>query len=102
MPVQAVADEDNTRLLIIPRKIMTATRYFLPRAQEKLLIMSTVNFPDQKQVISSVDVVKRAHSIKRRAFLNAVNRNKIALDMRPEMIPDVRSKKVRVWVESID
>ena len=64
--------------------------------------MSTVNFPDQKQVISNVDVVKKAHSIKRRAFLNAVNRNKIALDMRPEMIPDSRSKKVRVWVESID
>ena len=47
MPVQVVADEDNTRLLIIPRKIMTAGRYFNHREQEKLLIMSTVNFPDQ-------------------------------------------------------
>ena len=64
MPVQAVADVPDTRLLVIPRKIFTANRYFSQRDQEKLLIMSTVNFPDKKQVISNVDVVKRAHSIR--------------------------------------
>jgi len=69
--------------------------------------MSVVNFPDKRQVVSEVDVVKHAHSIRKRAFLNAVNRNKIAGDMRPEMIyehPDQcnRSHKTRVWVEKID
>jgi hypothetical protein len=67
--------------------------------------MSVVNFPNKKEVVSEVDVVKQAHSIRKKAFLNAVNRNKIAIDMRPEMIHehhDNRSHKTRVWVEKID
>lgn len=51
--------------------------------------MSIVNFPDKKQVVSEVDVVKQAHSIRKRAFLNAVNRNKISQDMRPEMVHEL-------------
>jgi hypothetical protein len=84
MPVQAVADCADTRLLIISGEVIG--RLFTRKEQEKLLIMSIVNFPDKKQVVSEVDVVKQAHSIRKRAFLNAVNRNKFAFDMRPEMI----------------
>lgn len=71
-----MADSPDTRLLVISKKALD--QYFTEKEREKLLIMSIVNFPDKKQVVSEVDVVKQAHSIRKRAFLNAVNRNKIS------------------------
>lgn len=63
---------------------------------------SVINFPSKDQIVQSVDVVKKAHQIRKRSFLNAVNRNKIAFDMRKEMVTDSRSKRVRKWVDVID
>ena len=51
------------------------------------MITATVHFPSEQNVIDDVDIVKSVAHIKKMAFMNAVNTNMIAKDMRPEMIP---------------
>ena len=38
---------------------------------------------------------------KKESFMDAVNKNKFARDMRPEMI-DPKSQKIRFWIDDVD
>jgi hypothetical protein len=44
MPVQAIADVNDTKLLVLPLKILL--RHFNEREQEKFLMSSVINFPN--------------------------------------------------------
>ena len=89
----------DTRLLMIPRSEIE--KAFSSKEQERLLIMSQVQFPTEKQVLADVDVVKAVQRFKKHAFMDSVNTNKLARDMRPELL-GAKVQKVREWVDNVD
>ena len=48
--------------------------------------MAQIMFPTETGVQQEVQVVKAVQRIKKESFMDAVNKNKFARDMRPEMI----------------
>lgn len=97
--MQIVAAVPDTRLLMIPRSEIE--KAFSNKEKERLLIMSQVQFPTEKQVLADVDVVKAVQRFKKHAFMDSVNTNKLAKDMRPELL-GAKVQKVREWVDNVD
>lgn len=98
-PVQIVAAAPNTRLVLISRKDLVKT--LSPKETERMLVMSQLVFPNEKTVKQDVEVVKTVQRIKKNAFMDGVNMNQIARDMRPELI-DGKSQKIRIWIDDVD
>lgn len=68
---------------------------------ERMMIMSQVMFPTETEVKQEVEVVKSVQNIKRNSFMDAVNMNKYARDMRPEML-SMKAQKIRFWIDKVD
>ena len=84
---------------MIPRKYIE--KAFSSKEQEKMLIETQVQFPTEEQVKADVDVVKTIQRLKKNAFMDSVNTNKLAKDMRPEML-NSKVQKNRLWVDNVD
>ena len=52
-------------------------------------------------MLQKVNVVKSVQRIKKNAFMDGVNMNKLARDMRKEMLSS-KGQKIRFWVDNID
>ena len=84
---------------MIPRKEIE--KAFSNKEQERMLIMAQIQFPTEKQVLADVDVVKAIQRFKKHAFMDSVNTNKLAKDMRPELL-NTKVQKNRQWVDNVD
>ena len=83
-PVQIVSAAPNTKLVLIPRKEIT--KALNNKELERMLISAQITFPTETEVQQEVKVVKAVQQIKQASFMDAVNMNKIANDMRPELV----------------
>lgn len=63
--------------------------------------MAQIHFPSEKQVRQEVEVVQQVQRIKKNSFMDAVNMNKFARDMRPELL-SVKAQKIRFWIDDVD
>jgi len=63
--------------------------------------MAQVLFPSETEVQQEVKVVKSVQQIKKNAFMNAVNMNQMARDMRPELL-GTKAQKIRFWIDDVD
>ena len=84
---------------MIPRKYIE--KAFSNKEQENMIIEAQVQFPTEDQVKADVDVVKTIQRLKKNAFMDSVNTNKIAKDMRPELL-NTKLQKNRLWVDDVD
>jgi len=94
-----VAAAPNTRLVLINRKDLMKT--LSPKEVERMLVMSQLIFPSEKMVRQEVEIVKSVQRIKKNAFMDGVNMNKMARDMRPELL-GTKAQKIRVWIDDVD
>jgi len=46
-------------------------------------------------------VVRSVQRVKKNSFMDAVNMNKLALDMRPELLGS-KAQKIRFWIDDVD
>ena len=68
---------------------------------ERMLIMAQVMFPSETEVQQEVKVVKSVQRIKKNSFMDAVNMNQMARDMRPELL-GTKAQKIRFWIDDVD
>ena len=57
-----------------------------PKEKDRMLSLRSVTFPGVEEVKQQVEVVKMVQRIKKNSFMNGVNMNKMAKDMRKEML----------------
>ena len=58
-------------------------------------------FPSETEVQQEVKVVMNVQRIKKNSFMDAVNMNKMARDMRPELL-GTKAQKIRFWIDDVD
>ena len=68
---------------------------------EKMLLMAQIQFPSESDCIKDVEVVKQVQRIKMKSFMDAVNMNQMARDMRPELLGS-KAQKIRFWIDDVD
>eukprot|EP00347_Sterkiella_histriomuscorum_P015896 403355273 len=96
-PVSAVCQSSNARIFVIQHRDFH--KIFTRQDIEKLLLSSTLVFPDEDEVKRSIEVLEQVQKIKKNAFLNAANTNYLPRDMRDFYITS-KTKKIYPWVEN--
>ena len=66
-----------------------------------MLLMAQIQFPSESDCIKDVEVVKQVQRIKMKSFMDAVNMNQMARDMRPELLGS-KAQKIRFWIDDVD
>lgn len=80
-PVRVVACANETLVLMLHRNHVN--EMFTVKEKEKLLnVMSTVSFPELRDVLREIEVLKQVQKIKKNCFMDASNTNKVPRDQR--------------------
>ena len=66
-----------------------------------MLIMAQITFPSETELQQEIKVVTAVQKIKKNSFMDAVNMNQIARDMRPELMT-TKGQKIRFWIDDVD
>ena len=78
-----MALQDNTRVLMVKRS--EVLRVFESKEIERLMLTASVAFPNDDEVINDVKAVRKFERGQKRAFMDAIDQNRIAIDMRDEL-----------------
>ena len=76
-PIKVVAAKPRTKVFTLHKRDFD--KVFTSKKEETKLInlMSTITFPTQDQVIRDIEVLKQVQKIKKFAFMNACDTNKL-------------------------
>lgn len=72
-------------------------RVFENKEIERLMLTATVSFPNDDEVITDVKAIRKFENVQKQSFMDAVDQNKIAKDMRDEMYTPKENKR-RYWI----
>lgn len=72
-------------------------RVFDKKEIERLMLTATVAFPIDDEVITDVKAIRKFENGQKQQFMNAVNQNRIAVDMRDELYTPKENKR-RYWI----
>lgn len=98
-PIRVVASTPKTLVYMMHRRDFEKI-FTTDKDKSKIVdIMATVSFPTEEQVIRDIEVLKQVQKIKKYAFMNACDTNKLPKYTQSD---DPKAAKRIRWVQNMD